>query len=326
MEPYRPIWHSCVTQCIYWTDRSKYLNNPDSRELDIILIAKLSRQVKDVVDCHVSIPFTRSSNDIASAMITAIQAYTAELISWTALEMYCQLEKLPKPELKTTKVSGLMTIAVENKARSAATAEKAIAKLQKEGAPVMATVGRRLVGPDDVEEMAKLWQEIVPWTASRWPTVEEKKRCEEELRKTEPEYGIYIRPTRVYMQLFQLIKLDIWLKSTATLPQILLNLPVVPLHRQNRKGKKKYREKMGDNCGICLETFYNEGMGVAAAVVSLPVCGHWFHKECAMEWLHCQNTCPMCRRRFLKVEECEEWACKVDKRRARRKRRRGLDK
>lgn len=51
-------------------------------------------------------------------------------------------------------------------------------------------------------------------------------------------------------------------------------------------------------CSICLEP-YKVGDRVARLKpenhASGPVCNHWFHEDCILEWLQNHNECPLCR-------------------------------
>jgi hypothetical protein len=61
-------------------------------------------------------------------------------------------------------------------------------------------------------------------------------------------------------------------------------------HQKMVRGNLKIHNLSRD-CVVCCETF-----GVSQTVIQLPACGHIFHEQCALVWLHKQNTCPYCRR------------------------------
>ncbi|XP_010536270.1 PREDICTED: putative RING-H2 finger protein ATL19 [Tarenaya hassleriana] len=44
-------------------------------------------------------------------------------------------------------------------------------------------------------------------------------------------------------------------------------------------------------CAICLENL----LGSEGALVQMPSCPHFFHRECLVEWLKRTNSCPLCR-------------------------------
>ncbi|KAG8380395.1 hypothetical protein BUALT_Bualt06G0010900 [Buddleja alternifolia] len=46
------------------------------------------------------------------------------------------------------------------------------------------------------------------------------------------------------------------------------------------------------SCSICKEDF--ETADIFVTINEVP-CGHCFHKDCIVEWLHRSNTCPLCR-------------------------------
>merc|ERR1712146_100774 len=49
-------------------------------------------------------------------------------------------------------------------------------------------------------------------------------------------------------------------------------------------------ELMTQACAICLDDF-----NLSESVKALP-CGHYFHEQCASEWLtRWKNTCPLCK-------------------------------
>ena len=55
---------------------------------------------------------------------------------------------------------------------------------------------------------------------------------------------------------------------------------------------KKYKEKEEIDCCICLNNI-REG----AVIVSMPICGHIYHKACLFNWvdLSKNTSCPYCR-------------------------------
>ena len=57
------------------------------------------------------------------------------------------------------------------------------------------------------------------------------------------------------------------------------------------------------SCTICLGA-----IDIVAGEVALRLpCGHEFHESCAMEWLHANTTCPVCRSELaLRPQSAEE--------------------
>jgi hypothetical protein len=53
-------------------------------------------------------------------------------------------------------------------------------------------------------------------------------------------------------------------------------------------GELKGREV---ECAICLQELMKEDGGF----VQIIVCGHIFHKNCLVEWIVDQHSCPLCR-------------------------------
>lgn len=59
------------------------------------------------------------------------------------------------------------------------------------------------------------------------------------------------------------------------------------------EAKKSYT-----SCIICTDLFQ-----VKQVVLRLPLCGHVFHEDCALQWLNKHNTCPYCRRELPAEDE-----------------------
>lgn len=59
-----------------------------------------------------------------------------------------------------------------------------------------------------------------------------------------------------------------------------------------------------DNDNACLDGSMKDKTDELKQPVSLPGCGHWFHRSCAARWLERNNSCPMCRRAVKNVKEC----------------------
>ncbi|KAK0741755.1 hypothetical protein B0T21DRAFT_345642 [Apiosordaria backusii] len=286
-------------------------DDPETADLapDTHLTTVLIRQVKDLVDNHVTVPVTPSSVDISAAIEITRLARVADSVSrWS-----CCLKKYFEKTTAASIRADLVSTLVLNEARSIATTNQALDLAQAAGTAAMNAFGRRLVRPGDTEEIER-WKQIA---------IRDYERVHGRKVNVVGQLGLSPALERrcfLNMRVLQLLELQDWLSSTATSPQILINLPIVPLHRQCQR--KKLQEKSGDNCGICLEEFCEKDADrVPSAVVSLPLCGHCFHKLCITEWLQQNNSCPMCRRKFISVEECLEWADKVNRRRERRRRR-----
>lgn len=59
-----------------------------------------------------------------------------------------------------------------------------------------------------------------------------------------------------------------------------------------------------ESCSICLEPF--EFSLLSEVPLRLPVCGHVFCDTCISTWItKGNNTCPMCRRYVLKIENTD---------------------
>ncbi|KAK0673426.1 hypothetical protein QBC41DRAFT_394168 [Cercophora samala] len=70
------------------------------------------------------------------------------------------------------------------------------------------------------------------------------------------------------------------------------------------------------NCVICRETIDDDNdnpwldqskkdkTDEEKQPVSLPTCGHWFHRSCVAPWVERNKSCPLCRRALSGVEEC----------------------
>jgi hypothetical protein len=67
----------------------------------------------------------------------------------------------------------------------------------------------------------------------------------------------------------------------------------IPYSQENIKVEftlyKNINCKDHDQCVICLEEFEDNN-----EIVILE-CGHYFKKDCAIKWLHCNKVCPLCR-------------------------------
>lgn len=50
-----------------------------------------------------------------------------------------------------------------------------------------------------------------------------------------------------------------------------------------------------DDCCICLERLYDKSTSRRYCLVSLPGCGHWYHKKCALRLREYHPYCPVCR-------------------------------
>lgn len=50
------------------------------------------------------------------------------------------------------------------------------------------------------------------------------------------------------------------------------------------------------DCCIC-----SEEMTLGTLVALLP-CSHWMHHPCILQWLEHTNSCPICRRRVMRIE------------------------
>lgn len=57
-------------------------------------------------------------------------------------------------------------------------------------------------------------------------------------------------------------------------------------------------KKSCTSCIICTDPFQ-----VQQVVLRLPLCGHVFHEDCALQWLNKHNTCPYCRRELPAEDE-----------------------
>lgn len=68
------------------------------------------------------------------------------------------------------------------------------------------------------------------------------------------------------------------------------------LDGQKRKRKYKGRNIPGpdEDCAICQDHLLRRDVQ-ADCILSLPKCGHWFHKRCALRLLDYHPSCPICR-------------------------------
>jgi hypothetical protein len=57
-------------------------------------------------------------------------------------------------------------------------------------------------------------------------------------------------------------------------------------------------KKSSTSCIICTDPFQ-----IQQVVLRLPLCGHVFHEDCALQWLNKHNTCPYCRRELPAEDE-----------------------
>jgi hypothetical protein len=90
------------------------------------------------------------------------------------------------------------------------------------------------------------------------------------------------------------------LKLNATPEHVLEALPVVAIKKDSDE------EHASQACSICLTNYFGEEKATSSCdgteegevetvrVLKLP-CSHYFHCECATEWLRRQHTCPLCR-------------------------------
>lgn len=67
------------------------------------------------------------------------------------------------------------------------------------------------------------------------------------------------------------------------------------------------KRKRIEVCSICMETPKNKA--------KLDHCGHKFCRKCIMKWSKTENSCPMCRKTFNKVETAKSVTHIYDKRR-----------
>ncbi|KAL7558636.1 hypothetical protein ACA910_019466 [Epithemia clementina (nom. ined.)] len=52
------------------------------------------------------------------------------------------------------------------------------------------------------------------------------------------------------------------------------------------------------DCVVC-----TDALASGTTVMRLPPCGHVFHQDCVLQWLHKHNTCPFCRRELPTDDE-----------------------
>lgn len=71
-------------------------------------------------------------------------------------------------------------------------------------------------------------------------------------------------------------------------PDLLTRIPTVP-YDPDLFGAEDGRRYHGE-CSICLGEFEAEDE------ISVPICGHAFHRECLGRWLRSHRTCALCRR------------------------------
>lgn len=48
-------------------------------------------------------------------------------------------------------------------------------------------------------------------------------------------------------------------------------------------------------CPICQDRLFRRSATRKYCLVSLPICGHWFHQKCAIRLMEYHPSCPVCR-------------------------------
>lgn len=61
----------------------------------------------------------------------------------------------------------------------------------------------------------------------------------------------------------------------------------------NEDALEHLRSKPGEGCVECAVCM--EELQLGAKILRLPVCQHYFHADCLMNWFRLQNWCPVCR-------------------------------
>ncbi|KAG8380386.1 hypothetical protein BUALT_Bualt06G0010000 [Buddleja alternifolia] len=82
------------------------------------------------------------------------------------------------------------------------------------------------------------------------------------------------------------------IRTTPALGSFIDSLPIMMRLVPPPTSSSSSSSNTQSSCSICKEDF--ETADIFVTINEVP-CGHCFHKDCIVEWLHQSNTCPLCR-------------------------------